>query len=40
LFSGRSGGILLWSSLAAVVAALLFAVVKLLPKPPQAHENK
>ena len=32
LFSGPSGGIILWTSLAVVVGALLFAIAKLLPK--------
>lgn len=29
------GGVLLWSSLVLVVASLLFAIARLLPKPPQ-----
>jgi hypothetical protein len=36
LFSGKRGGIVLWASLALVVAVLLFAIARLLPKPPDA----
>jgi hypothetical protein len=32
--SGKRGGILLWVSLAVVVGVLLFAIARLLPKPP------
>lgn len=34
LLSYLKGGVLLWSSLALVVATLLFAIARLLPKPP------
>jgi hypothetical protein len=34
LFKYIKGGALLWSSLALVVASLLFAIARLLPKPP------
>lgn len=36
LVSGRSGTIIFWAALTAVVAALLLVVAKLLPKPPKA----
>ncbi|MEO6004214.1 MAG: hypothetical protein ABIZ04_17525 [Opitutus sp.] len=32
--SSPKGGVMLWSSLALVVGALLFAIARLLPKPP------
>jgi len=34
LFKHIQGGVLLWVSLGVVVAALLFAIARLLPKPP------
>jgi hypothetical protein len=39
-FIERSGGLLLWSTLAAVVAVLLFAITKLLPKSSDVPPGK
>ncbi len=36
LFSGKRGGILLWVALALVVGVLLYAIARLLPKPPES----
>jgi hypothetical protein len=40
VLAGGHGGILLWCSLAMVVAGLLFVIAKLLPKPPGAAPDK